>query len=79
MGFPGGAVGKESPANAGDTETWAWSLGQENPLEWERETHSSILSWKIPWEEDPVGYSPRGSKESDVTEHACIIRIPMGK
>ena len=32
-------------------ETWIWSLGQEDPLEKEMVTHSSILSWRIPWTE----------------------------
>ena len=31
-------------------------------------THSSTLAWKIPWTEELVGYSPRGHKESDMTE-----------
>ena len=30
-------------------ETWVWSLDQEDPLEKEMATHSSILAWKIPW------------------------------
>ena len=30
-------------------ETWVRSLGQEDPLEEEMETHSSILAWKMPW------------------------------
>ena len=34
-------------------------------------THSSILAWRIPWTEEPVGYSPRGHKESDTTEAKC--------
>ena len=29
-------------------------LGQEDPLEKEMTTHSSILAWKIPWMEEPV-------------------------
>ena len=29
------------------------SLGQEDPLEEETATHSSILAWKIPWTEEP--------------------------
>ena len=29
-------------------ETWVWSLGWEDALEWERATHSSILAWRIP-------------------------------
>ena len=31
------------------------SLGQEDPLEKEMTTHSSILTWKIPWTEEPDG------------------------
>ena len=44
------------------------SLGREDPLEEEMATHSNILAWKIPWTEEPVGYSPWGCKESDTTE-----------
>ena len=34
-------------------ETGVWSLGQEDPLEKEMATHSSILAWKIPWMKEP--------------------------
>ena len=34
-------------------DTWVQSLGQEDPLEKEMTTHSSILAWKIPWTEEP--------------------------
>ena len=34
---------------------WVPSLGQEDPLEKEITTHSSILSWEIPWTEEPGG------------------------
>ena len=34
-------------------ETWVQSLGQEDPLEKEMATHSSILAWKIPCMEEP--------------------------
>ena len=44
----------------------------ENPLEDEMGTHSSIHAWKIPWTEEPGGYSPWDHKERDMTEHACI-------
>ena len=30
-------------------------------------TNPSILAWKIPWTEEPVGYSPQDHKESDTT------------
>ena len=36
-------------------ETWIQSLGQEDPLEKEMATHSSILAWRIPWTEEPGG------------------------
>ena len=34
-------------------ETWVRSLSLEDPLEYEMETHSSILAWEIPWTEEP--------------------------
>ena len=36
-------------------ETWVRSLGQEDPLEKELATYSSILAWEIPWMEQPGG------------------------
>ena len=41
-------------------ETWVLSLGQEDPLEKEVATHSSILVWRIPWTEEPGGLQPMG-------------------
>ena len=50
-------------------DTRVRALGQEDQLEKEMATHSSILAWKIPWTEEPGGlYSPWGHKESDTTE-----------
>ena len=46
------------------------SLGWEDPLEEGTATHSSILGWRIPWTEEPGGYSPWGCQESDTTEAA---------
>ena len=37
------------------------------PLEKGMASHSSILVWRIPWTEEPGGYSPLGRKVSDVT------------
>ena len=39
-------------------DAWVWSLGQEDILEKEMATHSSILAWRIPWTEEPEDYSP---------------------
>ena len=54
FGFPGSPSGKES-IRLPVQETWVQSLGQEDPLEKELATHSSILVWKIPWAEEPGG------------------------
>ena len=43
-------------------ETWVPSLGQEDPLEKEMATHSSILSWRIPWKEEPDRLQSMGSQ-----------------
>ena len=39
-------------------ETWVRSLGQEDPLEKEMATHSSILTWRKPQTRSLEGYSP---------------------
>ena len=49
-------------------EIWVQSMGLEDPLEKGIATHSSILTWRIPWTEEPEGCSPWGHRESDVTE-----------
>ena len=43
-------------------ETRVRSLGQEDPLEEEMATHSSILAWRIPWTEEPGGLQSMGSQ-----------------
>ena len=55
-GFP---VVNDPPARQ---QTQVQSLGQENPLEKEIATHSSILSWEIPWTEEPGGLQSMGSQ-----------------
>ena len=44
-------------------ETWVQSLVQEDPLEKEMATHSSILAWGIPWTEEPDGLQSTGSQK----------------
>ena len=46
-------VVKNPPANAGDIGDAGSILGQEDSLEKEMATHSSILAWRIPWTEEP--------------------------
>ena len=54
-------------------ETEVQSLGGEGPLEEEMATHSSILTEKIPWTEEPGGWGPTESDMTEVTEHACTL------
>ena len=44
------------------------SLVQEDPLEEAMATHSSIIAWRIPWEEETGGLQSTGGKESDMAE-----------
>ena len=53
LSLPWWLICKESTWMQEMQETQVWSLGQEDPLEVEMATHSSILAWKIPWTEDP--------------------------
>ena len=57
-------------------ETWVQSLGWEDPLEegmkWGMATHSSILAWRIPWEEEPGTLQSMGHKELDMTEQLTL-------
>ena len=45
-----------------ELETRVQSLGQEDPLEKEIATHSSIPAWKIPWVEEPGRLQSMGSQ-----------------
>ena len=48
--------------------TWVQYLGQEDPLEKEMVTHSSVLAWRIPQTEEPGGLQSTGSQKSDMTK-----------
>ena len=63
-------------------ETRVRSLGQEDPLEKETATHSSIFAWRIPWMEEPGGLQSTGSQrvghdwaESFITDMNILINI----
>ena len=47
---------------------WALSLSQEDSLEEELATHSTVPAWKIPWTEEPGGLQSMGWQESDTTK-----------
>ena len=57
---------KNPPAMQDTQGMQVQSLGQEDPLEEEMATHSSILAWEIPWAEEPGGLQ---SMQSQRVEH----------
>ena len=62
--FPGGSMVKNPPASAEDTGDMGLIPGREDPLEEEMATHSSFLTWKIPWTEEPGRLQSMGWQES---------------
>ena len=56
-------------------ETWARSLDQEDPLEKEITTHSSILAQEILWTEELGGLQSMGWQESDTTEQQNYYQL----
>ena len=59
------------PASAGDARDAGSILGQNDSLEEEVATHSSILAWKLSWTGHLPGYSPWGHKELDMTKRTA--------
>ena len=55
-------------------ETWVQSLGQEDPLEKEMVTHSSILVWRIPWTEEPGELPSTGSHRMFLKAHVSGLQ-----
>ena len=62
MGLPWWLSGKESATIQEPQEMQVWSLGQEDPMEKETATPSSILSWRAPWIEEPGELQSMGSQ-----------------
>ena len=60
-GLPGGAMVKNLPANGRDAREAGSIPCQEDPLEKEMATHSSIAAWRIPGTEEPGGLQSTGS------------------
>ena len=66
---------KNPPASEGDMGS---SLGQEDPLEKEMGTHSSVFAWRIPWTEEPCRLQSMGSQRIGhdiMIEHAHMQSI----
>ena len=69
--FPGGSAGQESACNVGDL---GLIPGLGRSLGKEMATHCSILTWRIAWTEDLVGYPVHGGlKELDMTERLTLF------
>ena len=60
MGFPGDLLVKNLPANAEQMQVR--SLGREDLLQKEMATHSSMLTWEVPWTEEPGRLPSMGSQ-----------------
>ena len=58
-GFPGGSMVKNSPAIQ---EVRVRALGQEDPLEGDRATHSGSMAWRTPWTKNPGRLQSTGSQ-----------------
>ena len=67
LGFPGGPVVRNLPADAGDTGS---TLSWEDPLEEEMTAHSSVLSGKSHEQRGLEGYRSWGHQELAMSEHA---------
>ena len=57
-------------------EMWVWSLGQEDPLEKEMATHSSILAYKIPQTEEPGGLQSLGLQKVELDWTRAMLELP---
>ena len=71
------ALVKNRHVNAEDEETWAQSLGQEDPWRRAWQPNSSILAWRIPWTEEPGGLRSMGlqsqTQQKLLNTHACVL------
>ena len=74
LGFLSRSAVKNLPAMP---KTHVWSLDQKDPLEKSMATHSSILSRKIPWSEEPVRLRVHGVTKSQLqlSTHVPVVRV----
>ena len=77
--FPLAQQLKNQPAVWETKEMWAGSLGQEDTMEEEMATHSSILAWRIPWTEEPGRLQSKVLQSqtplSDYAQHRLTIQF----
>ena len=83
LGLPSGSVVKNPPATQETQETRVRFLSREDSLEKGKATHSSILAWRIPWNEEPGGPQSIGSQRIRrvysvwARTHACSCSSPI--
>ena len=83
QGFPCSSVGEiHLQCRRPRFDSWVRFLGQEDPLEKEISTRSSIIAWKIPWTENPWGLQPMGSQELGLVTKppplgSPVVRTPL--
>ena len=75
LGSPGGANGKESACSAGDL---GLTPGSGRSLEEGTATHSSILTWRIPWTEEPSRLQSIGSQSQTGLERLSTHVVQTG-
>ena len=71
---------KNLPAVQEVQETWAWSVGWEDPLEKGMAIHYSVLAWKIPWTEEAGRLQSKGLqgvRHNWVTKHSLSTYLPI--
>ena len=71
-GFLDSSVGKESTCNVGDPVGF---LGQQDPLEKGKATHSSILAWRIPQTVQSMGVSKSRTRLNDFHFHLNLLNV----
>ena len=78
MGFPADSVVRFYLPMPKIQEMQVWSLGQEDSLEEERATHSSILAWEVPRTEEPGGLQSMGLQRVryDCSDRAHSLDFP---
>ena len=80
MGLPGGASVKEPAYQCRRHKRLGFDpLGQEDPLEKDMATHSSVLAWRIPWAEQPGGLqsikSQRVGHDRNDSTHILVLYL----
>ena len=74
MGFPGDASGKEPACQCRRCKR-CWFSPSIRKIPWRRATWSSILTWRIPWTEEPGGLQSIGSQSVSHGWSWCSMHV----